>query len=94
MRASNLLVDLVIKMEQTEGIFVMDVEGSFPNKSKEKVHASTSASTSSLVFPLSHYGQAIQAALIFLRAPPDFNPLHEFHLHLKKNYEGFHRDQT
>lgn len=43
----SLAVAPVIKTEQAKGIFIMNVEGIFPNKPNEKVRAFTFASTSS-----------------------------------------------
>ena len=44
----------------------MNVENTFPSKSKEKVFASTFASTLNLVFPLFRYAQATQMTLATL----------------------------
>lgn len=52
---SNILAAHVVKTEEAEGVFVVDVEGTFPSEPKERVPASTSASTSIMIFPLSHY---------------------------------------
>ena len=45
------------------------------------------------MLPLSRYAQATQAALASLGAPPDFEPLQAFELHLQEEYKGFRRDQ-
>ena len=55
---SNSLTAHVVKTEQAEGVFVVDVEGTFPGEPKEKVPISASASTSSPSFPLSRYAFA------------------------------------
>lgn len=63
---SSLLAAPMIKTNPTEDVFVVNVEGRFPSESKEKVIASTSISTSNMVFPLSRYGQVTQTTLIFV----------------------------
>ena len=55
---STSLATHVVKTEQAVGVFVVDVEGTFPSEPKEKVPASTSSSTSNSVFSLSNYIQA------------------------------------
>lgn len=71
----NSLAILVMKTEQAEGIFVVDVEGTFLGEPKEKVLPFTSASTLSPVFPLSRYAKATQMPLASLGAPPNFDPM-------------------
>ena len=44
------------------------------------------------VLPLSHYAHATHAALASLGAPPDFESLQVFELHLQEEYGGFRRD--
>ena len=72
---SSSLATPIVKIEQMEGVFVVDVEGTFFNEPKKKVHASTSTSTSSPVFLLFGYAQATQTALASLRALPYSDPL-------------------
>ena len=91
--ASSSLVAPVVKPAQAEGVVVVDVEGSFPGGPKDKALASASVSTSNLSLPLARYAQATQVTLTSLGAPPDFDPLHEFQLHLEEEYGGFRRDQ-
>lgn len=78
------LAPFIVNTDQAEGVFVVDVEGTFLGEPKKKVLAFTSASTSSLVFLLSRCTQTTQAALASLRAPPNFDPLHKFQLYLKE----------
>ena len=77
----------MVKTEQEENTFFVDVEGEFPSESKNKVLASASTSTSNPIFPVSHYVQTTQVALASLGATPTFDPLHEFQLHLEEEYE-------
>lgn len=72
---SSSLAASVIKTEQAKGVFVVDVKEHFPNKPKDKVHASTSVSMSIMVISFSRYAQATQMTLASLGAPPDFDPL-------------------
>ena len=78
---STLMAD--VKSEMPEGVFVVDVEGSTP----------ATASTSSPSFSLSRYAHATQATLASLGAPPIFEPLRAFQLHLQEEYGGLRRDQ-
>ena len=82
-----------VKSEVPEGVYVVDVEGDSPSEPKDKGFAPAAASTSSPILPLSRYAQATQAALAYLGAPPVFEPLREFELHLQEEYGGFRRDQ-
>ena len=82
-----------MKPEQAEGAVVMDVEGSFSNGPKDKAPASAAPSTMSPSLPLFRYAQATQAALGSLGVPPNFDPLHEFQVHLEVEYGGFRRVQ-
>ena len=90
---SSSLAPLVVKMEQVESVFVVDVEEAFPSEPREKILASASASTLSPIFPLSRYAKATQAALASLGVPPNFDPLQEFQLHLEEEYGCFCRYQ-
>lgn len=56
---------------------------------RAKGHAPAEASTSSLNLPVSRYDQA---ALVSLRAPPNFKPLRAFELHLQEDYKSLCRD--
>jgi hypothetical protein len=87
------LAFLVVKTKQAKGFFIVDVEGNFPNESKEKNSTFTSVSTLSPIFPFSHYFQAIQAIITSLGAPLDFDLMHEFQLHLEEEYRCPSRDQ-
>lgn len=49
------LATLVVKMEQAEGVLVVDVEDIFPSEPREKVFASTFVNMLSLIFPVSCY---------------------------------------
>lgn len=53
--ASNSLATHVLKTKQSEGIFILDVEGTLPDEPKKKDLASASASTLRPIFPLSRY---------------------------------------
>lgn len=64
----------------------------FPSKPKEKVFASTSVSTLNRTFILSRYAQAIHMVLPSSKAPPDFDPMQKFHLHLKEDCGGFRQN--
>ena len=64
-----------MKTEQVDSIFIMNVEGNFATETKEKVLTSASASTSSPIFPLSHYAQATHAVLAFLGVSHISDPL-------------------
>lgn len=48
----------VVKTEQAEGIFIVDVEGTFLDEPKENMSTSVSASTSSPIFSFSCYVHA------------------------------------
>lgn len=74
------------KTEQPKGVFVVDVKGTFPSEPKENVYASTSTNISSPVFLLSRFAQTTYAALTYVRAPPNFDPLQLFQLHLEEEY--------
>ena len=87
--ASSSLDASVVKMEQAEGVFVVNVEGTFPCKPKDKVPASTFANNWSPIFPFSRYAQATHAALASLGAPPYFHSLQEFQLHSEKKIWRF-----
>lgn len=71
--ASNSLAALVVKTEQTEGVFVVhvenvvvvDMEEIFFGKPKEHIHVSTFANTLSTIFLLSYYAKDAQATLAF-----------------------------
>ena len=91
--ASSLMAVPEVKSEVPEEIYVVNVEEASPGKPKDKGSAPTATSTSSVIFPLSRSTQATQAALASLGAPPVFEPLREFELHLQEEYGGFHRDQ-
>ena len=82
-----------VKTEVPEGIYVVDVDRVSPNDPRAKNYAHTAASTSNPILPLSRYAQATQTALASLGAPPDFEPLRTFELHLQKEYGGFRRDR-
>ena len=82
-----------VRSEVPEEVYVVDVKGASPGEPKAKDHAPAAASTSSPILPLSRYVQATQAALASLGAPPNFEPLRAFELHLQEKYGGFHRDQ-
>ena len=81
--ASSLMAGPHVKSEVSEGIFVVDVEGAVP----------ATATTSSPSLSLSRYAHATHAALISLGAPPIFEPLRAFELHLQEEYGGFRHDQ-
>lgn len=91
--ASSLLAEPMVKTEQAESIFVVDVEITFRSEPKKNIFASASTSTPDLIFPLSRYSHATHAVLTFLRAPHDFDPLQEFQLHLEENYRSFRLNQ-
>lgn len=57
--ASRLLAVYMVKTLQVEGIFIVDVEENFLDKSKKKIHAPISTSLSGPIFPLSRYIQNI-----------------------------------
>ena len=83
------LATLVVKMKQTEGVFVVNIEGTFPSNPNKNVHTSTSTSMSSPIFSLFRYTQATHAALVFLGVARDFNPLQEFQFYFEEEYGGF-----
>ena len=56
--ASSSLAPLVVKTDQAESVFVVDVEGAFPSEPREKAPAFASASTLSPIYSLSHYAKA------------------------------------
>lgn len=89
---SSALAALVVKTEPAEGVFVVDVEGTFPNKPKEKFFAFTSASTSNPIFLFSRYVHVTQEALASLGTSPYFDHLQEFQFYLEEEYGGFCRD--
>ena len=72
---------------------VPDVEEVSPSEPKDKGSALTVASMSSPILPLSCYAQITHAALASLGAPPIFEPLQTFELHLQEEYGCFRRDQ-
>jgi hypothetical protein len=82
-----------VKTEVQKGVYVVDVEGASPINSTAQGQAPAVASTSSPVLPLSRYAQTTQAALASSMAPPNFEPLRAFELHLHEEYGGFRRDQ-
>jgi hypothetical protein len=82
-----------VKTEVPEGAIAVDVEETSPDEPIATGYTSAAASSSSQVLILSRYPQATQAALAFLGAPPDFEPLQAFELHLQEECGGFHRDQ-
>lgn len=88
--ASSLIVH-VLKTEQPNGIFLVDVEGHFPSEPGEgfRFHIHEYVE---LVFPLYCYAQATQTTLATLRASPNSDHLQEIHLHLEEEYKGFRRD--
>ena len=79
---SSLMAVSEVKSEVPEGVYVVNVQGISPSEPKDKGSAPTVASTLSPILPLSRYAQAIQAALASLGAPPVFEPLWAFELHL------------
>ena len=84
---------LEVNSEVPEGVYAVDVEGASHGEYKDKGHALAAASTLSPILPLSHYAQATHAALASLRAPPVFEPLRAFELHLQEEFGGFRWDQ-
>jgi hypothetical protein len=91
--ASSFMAVPEVKMEVQEGVYVVDVEGASLINSTAQGQALAAASASSPVLLLFRYAQATQAALASLGAPPDFEPLQAFELHLQEEYGGFRRDQ-
>ena len=81
-------------LEVKSEVYVVDVEGVSPGEPLPKGPTLVTPSISSLVLPLSHYAHATHTTLASLRAPPDFEPLRRFELHLQEEYEGFRRDQV
>lgn len=90
---SNSLAAPMVRTEQVESIFIVDVEVIFPCELKEKVFVSTSTTTSSPLFPLYCYAHATHAALAPLKATLDFDHLHKFQFYLEEEDGGFHHDQ-
>jgi hypothetical protein len=90
---SSLMAVPEVKTEVPEGAIAVDVEEASHDEPRATGYAPAAASTSSPVLPLSRYAQATQAALASLGAPPDFEPLQAFKLHLQEEYRGFRRDQ-
>ena len=84
---SNSLAAPMMKTEQLESVFIVDVERAFLSEHKENVHFFVSVSTSSPIFPFSRYAQITRVALASLGTPSNFDPLQEFQLHLKGNME-------
>ena len=82
----------VVKTEQEEYVFVVDMEATFLNKPKKNVSTFISASTSSLIFSVFGYAQATEAALASLGVLP-VDPMQVFQLHLEEEYGGFYQDQ-
>lgn len=72
---SNLMGIPKVKSEVPEGIYVMDVEGASSGEPLAKGPDPATASTSSLILPLSHYALVTQAVLATLGILPDFEPL-------------------
>jgi hypothetical protein len=88
---SSSLAAPIVKMEQTKGILVEDVKGTFPREFIEKILALTSMSTPGHNNPLCpcHTG----GTSLSLGSPPSFDSLHKFQFHLEEEYEGFRLDQ-
>lgn len=59
---SNLLAIIVVKLEPSGIIFLLDVEGIFPSQLNKNVVFFSSASTSSMILPLSCCVLAMKAA--------------------------------
>ena len=90
---SSSMADSDVKTEVSEGVYVVDVKGGSLDWPKAKSYASTTVSMSSPVLPLSRYAYATQAAIASSGAPPYFESLWAFELHLHEEYGGLHRDQ-
>lgn len=76
----------VVKTEQIEDVFVVNMKDLSLVNLKKKNSTSASVSASSPIFPLSCYVHTTHAISDSLGAPPYFELLHEFHLHLDEEY--------
>ena len=72
-----------VKSEVPEEVYMVDVKGTSPGEPNDKGSVPATASTSSPILPLFRYAQATQAALASLGAPPVFELLQTFELHLQ-----------